>query len=562
MEFGIFDLLKLIGALCFFIYGMKVMSEGIQKLAGNSMRKILSTLTTNRFAGVFTGFSTTALIQSSSATTVMLVSFVNAGLLSLTQSIGVVMGANIGTTITAWLITLLGFKVKMGVIALPLIGVGFPMMFSSKGKLKALAEFIVGFALLFLGLDELKHAVPDIKGNPEVLDFLAQWTSMGFLSTILFVAIGTILTVVVQSSSAAMALTLVLCANGTIPFEAAAAMVLGENIGTTITANLAAMVGNVHAKRTARAHFIFNIFGVIWMLIAFQGFMYGIDMYMTNSGQGSPLTEPGSVPTALSIFHTTFNIMNVVLLIWFVNFIARVVTRMVPSKGDADEEFRLEYISSGMMSTTEMSILESKKEVTKFGRITTKMSGKVRDLLVETDRKKRIKLHASIKKYEEITDRIEIEITNYLGKVSQSELTSEASIKVHGMLSIANDLERIGDIYYQMSKGIERKNDDKIWFSPEQRERLEKLMNRLDDSFEIMIDNLNGEYGTISLDPAIAKEREINRYRNEIRKEHLESMQKEDYNMKSGMIYSDLFSSLEKVGDHVINVSEAVAGEI
>ncbi len=562
MEFGIFDLLKLIGALCFFIYGMKVMSEGIQKLAGNSMRKILSTLTTNRFAGVFTGFSTTALIQSSSATTVMLVSFVNAGLLSLTQSIGVIMGANIGTTITAWLITLLGFKVKMGAIALPLIGIGFPMMFSSKGKLKALAEFIVGFALLFLGLDELKHAVPDIKNNPEVLDFLAHWTSMGFLSTILFVAIGTILTVVVQSSSAAMALTLVLCANGTIPFEAAAAMVLGENIGTTITANLAAMVGNVHAKRTARAHFIFNIFGVIWMLIAFQGFMYGIDVYMTDSGQGSPLAEPGSVPTALSIFHTIFNIMNVVLLIWFVNFIARVVTRMVPSKGDADEEFRLEYISSGMMSTPEMSILEAKKEVTKFGRITTKMSGKVRDLLVETDRKKRIKLHASIKRYEEITDRIEIEITNYLGKVSQSELTSEASIKVHGMLSIANDLERIGDIYYQMSKGIERKNDEKIWFSPEQRERLEKLMNRLDDSFEIMINNLNGEYGSISLDPAVAKEREINRYRNEIRKEHLESMQKEDYNMESGMIYSDLFSSLEKVGDHVINVSEAVAGEI
>jgi len=562
MGFGIFDLLKLIGALCFFIYGMKVMSEGIQKLAGNSMRKILSTLTTNRFAGVFTGFSTTALIQSSSATTVMLVSFVNAGLLSLTQSIGVIMGANIGTTITAWLITLLGFKVKMGVIALPLIGVGFPMMFSSKGKLKALAEFIVGFALLFLGLDELKHAVPDIKNNPEVLNFLAQWTSLGFLSTVLFVAIGTILTVVVQSSSAAMALTLVLCANGTIPFEAAAAMVLGENIGTTITANLAAMVGNVHAKRTARAHFIFNIFGVIWMLISFQGFMYVINMYMVDSGQGSPLTEPGSVPTALSIFHTTFNILNVIFLIWWVNFIAKVVTRMVPSKGDADEEFRLEYISAGMMSTPEMSILEAKKEVTKFGRITTKMSSKVRELLIETDRKKRIKLHASIKKYEEITDRVEIEITNYLGKVSQSELTSQASIRIRGMLSIANDLERIGDIYYQISKGIERKNDEKIWFSPEQRERLEKLMNRLDDSFEVMINNLNGEYGTISLDPAIAKEREINRYRDEIRNEHLESMQKEDYNMKSGMIYSDLFSSLEKVGDHVINVSEAVAGEI
>jgi phosphate:Na+ symporter len=235
---------------------------------------------------------------------------------------------------------------------------------------------------------------------------------------------------------------------------------------------------------------------------------------------------------------------------------------MVPSKGDADEEFRLEYISTGLLGTPELSIMEAKKEVAKFGKITNKMSEKVRLLLSETDRKKRVKLHASIKKYEEITDRIEIEITNYLGKVSQSELTSDASIKIRGMLSISNDLERIGDIYYQMSKGIERKNDEKIWFSPEQRERLEKLMNRLDDSFHIMSNNLNAEYGSIKMDDAIAQEIEINRYRNEIRKEHLESMQKEDYNMKSGMVYSDLFSSLEKVGDHVINVSEAVAGEI
>lgn len=560
--FGIFDLFVLIGALCFFIYGMKVMSEGIQKLAGNSMRKILSTLTTNRFAGVFTGFSTTALIQSSSATTVMLVSFVNAGLLSLTQSIGVVMGANIGTTITAWLITLLGFKIKMSVIALPLIGIGFPMLFSSKGKMKALAEFIIGFALLFLGLAALKSAVPDIKHNPEVLNFLQEWTSMGFLSTVIFVIVGTFLTVIVQSSSAAMTLTLVLCANGTIPFEAAAAMVLGENIGTTITANVAAMVGNVHAKRTARAHFIFNIIGVIWMLIAFEGFMYMINQYMIDSGTGSPYLVDSAVPTAISIFHTTFNILNVLFLIWWVNLIARIVTRLVPSKGDADEEFRLEYINTSLTGTPELSILEAKKEVAKFGKITSKMSHKVRALLSETDRKKRVKLYASIKKYEEITDRVEIEITNYLGKVSQSELTSDASINIRGMLSIANDLERIGDIYYQMSKGIERKNDEKIWFSPEQRERLEKMMNRIDDAFNTMENNLDAEYGTIIMDKAIAQEREINRYRNEMRKEHLENMQKEDYNLNSGMIYSDLFSSLEKVGDHIINVSEAVAGEI
>ncbi|MFT7614628.1 MAG: phosphate:Na+ symporter, partial [Parvicellaceae bacterium] len=560
--FGIFDLLKLIGALCFFIYGMKVMSEGIQKLAGNSMRKILGSLTKNRVFGAITGFSTTALVQSSSATTVMIVSFVNAGLLSLTQSIGVIMGANVGTTITAWLITILGFKVKMSVIAIPMIGIGFPMFFSSKAKMKALAEFIIGFALLFLGLDELKHAVPDIKHNPEVLEFLRTWTSMGFMSTLLFVGVGTILTVVVQSSSAAMALTLVLCANGTIPFEAAAAMVLGENIGTTITANLAAMVGNIHAKRAALAHFVFNIFGVIWMLIAFQGFIYVINEYMVSNDYGSPLTEPESVPFALSFFHTTFNILNVLLLIWFVNLIAKIVIKIAPSKGDADEEFRLEYISTGLMSTPEMSIMEATKEVSKFGNITYKMSEKVRSLLIETDRKKRIKLHASIKKYEEITDRIEIEITTYLGKVSQSELTEAASKQIQGMLSISNDLERIGDIYYQISKVIERKNEEKIWFGPEQRERLEKMMNRIDDSFEIMTKNLGASYGSITMDEAVASEREVNRYRNVIRKEHIESMQKEDYNMKSGMAYSDMFNALEKVGDHIINVSEGVAGEI
>ena len=284
MAFSILGALQLIGALGFFIYGMKIMSEGIQKIAGNKMRQFLGAMTSNRFAGVFTGFTTTALIQSSSATTVMIVSFVNAGLLTLRQSIGVIMGANIGTTITAWIITILGFKIKMDVLALPIIAFGLPLMFSSNNKYKALSEFLIGFALLFLGLDALKGAVPDISNNPEILHFLEEWTSMGILSTLLFVGIGTIVTVVVQSSSAAMALTLVLCADGIIPFEAAAAMVLGENIGTTITANLAAMVGNIHAKRTARAHLIFNLFGVIWMVVAFNGVTAGIDKYMVASG--------------------------------------------------------------------------------------------------------------------------------------------------------------------------------------------------------------------------------------------------------------------------------------
>lgn len=561
MEFSILGALQLIGALGFFIYGMKIMSEGIQKIAGNKMRQFLGAMTSNRFAGVFTGFTTTALIQSSSATTVMIVSFVNAGLLTLRQSIGVIMGANIGTTITAWIITILGFKVKMDVLALPIIAFGLPLMFSSNNKYKALSEFLIGFALLFLGLDALKGAVPDISNNPEILHFLEEWTSMGVLSTLLFVGIGTIVTVVVQSSSAAMALTLVLCADGIIPFEAAAAMVLGENIGTTITANLAAMVGNIHAKRTARAHLIFNLFGVIWMVVAFNGVTAGIDKYMVASGAQSPFVTAAAIPAALSIFHTVFNIANAVFLIGLVDFIARTVTKMVPSKGD-DEEFRLEYIDTGIMLTPELSLMEAKKEVAKFGKITVRMSGFIRTLLLESDPKKKKKLNEKIKKYEEITDQMEIEISTYLAKVSENEMTTLTSQRLRGMLSIVNDLERIGDIFYQMSKSLERKEEEKIWFTPEQRNNVIKILSKVDEAFEIMLKNLESDYGTELMESAVEKEKEINELRNELRIAHLKDMQNKNYSFKGGMVYNDIFSSCEKIGDHIVNVSEGVAGEI
>ncbi len=561
MAFSILGALQLIGALGFFIYGMKIMSEGIQKIAGNKMRQFLGAMTSNRFAGVFTGFTTTALIQSSSATTVMIVSFVNAGLLTLRQSIGVIMGANIGTTITAWIITILGFKIKMDVLALPIIAFGLPLMFSSNNKYKALSEFLIGFALLFLGLDALKGAVPDISNNPEILHFLEEWTSMGILSTLLFVGIGTIVTVVVQSSSAAMALTLVLCADGIIPFEAAAAMVLGENIGTTITANLAAMVGNIHAKRTARAHLIFNLFGVIWMVVAFNGVTAGIDKYMVASGAQSPFVTAAAIPAALSIFHTVFNIANAVFLIGLVDFIARTVTKMVPSKGD-DEEFRLEYIDTGIMLTPELSIMEAKKEVAKFGKITVRMSGFIRTLLLESDPKKKKKLNEKIKKYEEITDQMEIEISTYLAKVSENEMTTLTSQRLRGMLSIVNDLERIGDIFYQMSKTLERKEEEKIWFTPEQRNNVIKILSKVDEAFEIMLKNLESDYGTELMESSVEKEKEINELRNELRIAHLKDMQNKNYSFKGGMVYNDIFSSCEKIGDHIINVSEAVAGEI
>ncbi|MDG1237700.1 MAG: Na/Pi cotransporter family protein [Flavobacteriales bacterium] len=560
-----FDFLIIIGALGFFIYGMKVMSDGIQKVAGSKMRNILSSMTSNRFLGITTGFLITALLQSSSATTVMTVSFVNAGLLSLVESIGVIMGANIGTTITAWLISILGFKVKISTIALPIIAIGFPLMFSKKTNLKAWAEVLIGFALLFMGLDELKHAVPDLKQNPSFLSFLADYADQGYISTIIFIGVGTILTLVVQSSSAAMALTLVMCFEGYIPFELAAAMVLGENIGTTITANLAALVANVHAKRAARAHFIFNVFGVVWMIIAFPFFINFIDQYMTEYMGMSPLNpvdKSATVPLGLSIFHTTFNIFNVVLLVGFVPFMSKIATSLVKSKGDADEEFKLDYISAAGIAIPEVAILEAKKEVAKFGDVTMRMNDFMKSLINDQNKKTRNKMFNKLKKYEEITDRVEVEIASYLDNLSTKEVSQNTSSQIRAMLSITNDLERIGDIYYQMSKTIERKDESKLYFLPEQRENLNNMLDVLDKAFTEMNANLRSEYGHISIENAKKYEREINQIRNNLRKSYLEQAEKGEYKFQPGIMYNDLFSSCEKVGDHIINVSEAVAGEI
>jgi len=650
MEFGIYELFTLIGALGFFIYGMKVMSDGIQKVAGSKMRGILSKMTSNRFLGVATGFLITALLQSSSATTVMIVSFVNAGLLTLVESIGVIMGANVGTTITAWLISLLGFKVKISAIALPIIAIGMPMMFSSNRKMKSWAEVLIGFALLFMGLDHLKGAVPDLQANSEFLSFLANYANMGIYSTLMFIVVGTMLTLIVQSSSAAMAITLIMCNMGYIPFELAAAMVLGENIGTTITANVAAVVGNVHAKRAAKAHFIFNIFGVIWMIIAFSYFITSIDGFMQNNkgfiqnlvesnakteslgdemifnctdtatiswitaNKGltiteyktaknsylivnddfanliassdneeilnwsnnnseiaasiatikdvttSPLNNAKAVPIGLSIFHTLFNIINLLLLVWFVPLISRIVIKMQPSKGDVDEEFHLEHIGSGLMQTSELSVLEAKKEVSKFGRISSKLFKMIPELMTETDNKKFNNLMSRIKKYEDITDRMEVEIADYLAEAAKGELSDTASKKVRSMLSIVNDMERIGDICYQMSITIERKNEQKAYFTPELRTSLEEMIAEVLKALEIMNKNLNSEYKQVSMADANGAEDIINKMRNKLRKEYLTKIEKGEVKIQTGMIYNNLIHSLEKVGDHVHNITEAITG--
>jgi phosphate:Na+ symporter len=545
---------------------MKVMSEGLQQAAGSKLRNLLGSITSNRVKGVLTGFGITSIVQSSSVTTVMTVSFVNAGLMTLVQSAGVMMGANIGTTITGWLINIFGFKVSVGSYALIFIAIGAPFMFFGKQKIKAWSSAIIGFSLLFMGLGFLKDSVPDLGTDSALVQFFVDYKDIPILSTLLFVFLGTLVTIIVQSSSAAMALTMTLVAGGIIPFEVASAMILGENIGTTITAELASTIGNVHAKRSARIHSLFNIIGVTWAVLLFPFIIDGIDAFMVATGgpDASPFSNPSEqANTGLAIFHTTFNLLNVLILIWFVPNLVRVAERTVKSKGAQDEEFHLDYIGSGYMSTPDLSLLEAKKEIAKFGGLTSRMSKFARSLLFEKTQKKQKKLHEKIAKYEEITDRVEVEVANYLNKISEGELSEETASRIRGMNSIVNDLERIGDIYFQISKTLERKSEEKIWFTPEQRNNLADMFDLVDKAFEEMILNLNKNSGSVSLDKAREIESEIDQKRDELRKDYFDNLSKsDDLHLRGGLIYNDIFASLEKVGDHIINVSEGVVGKI
>jgi phosphate:Na+ symporter len=557
------SLLIMLGALGLFLYGMKIMSEGVQKAAGKRMRTILNSMTANPFRGISTGFITTAIIQSSSATTVMVVSFVNAGLLNLKQAFGVIMGANIGTTITSWLIVIFGFgNFDISSFSLPLIALAIPFIFSVKSLRKSAGEFIIGFALLFMGLEFLQNSVPDLTDQPYVLNLIQSWSGDGINFILIAILIGTIITMIIQSSSAAMAITLILCNQGYIPFEMAAGMVLGENIGTTITANLAALVGNTESKRAARTHMLFNVIGVFWMIFVFPWFLAGIEFVMIQLFDwNAPFQDPKGRIIALSAFHSAFNIINVLLLVWFTEPITKLATRMVKQKQDKDE-FHLEYIQTGVMTTPELGILEAQKEVAKYGSITSRMADFTRKLLSERDSKEIQNLLDKIEKYETITDRIEIEIGDYLSKISEEDLSDLSSKHVRAMLSINNDLERIGDIFFQMSKSVERKESDRIWFTPDQRNNLLSMFDLIDEAFVVMNENLEKEFLKADLSKAIECENKINQRRNELRTQHLENVEKQEYNVKSGMIYSDLFSSLEKIGDHIINVSEAASGKM
>ena len=548
--------LEVVGALGLFLFGMKSMSDGLQKLAGDKMRTILSKMTSNRFSGVLTGLGVTTLIQSSSATTVMVVSFVNAGLLTLTGAIAVIMGANIGTTVTAWIISLLGFKFSISVIIFPVIAIATPFMFI-KGK-EALGEFLIGFALLFMGLEALQAGMPDFK-QPEyapVLEFIASMSDYGYLSYLLFVLIGSIMTVIIQSSSAMMAVTLVMCAQGLIGFEVAAALVLGENIGTTITANISALMANSTAKRAALAHLVFNVIGVTWVLILFKPFLYMISQLVLSIEGINPMLDAAAVPVALSCFHSFFNVTNTLLLVWFIPAIEKIVNKLIPS--NEEEEFRLKFIPSGFMSAGELSIEPAKKEIEAFSKRILRMYDFIPELFDLDDDKKFEQLMSRTHKYEEITDRMEVEIANYLTKVSENGMSLGASQEISAMLRIVDNLESIGDSCYQLSLTIESKRKQNISYSQEMNDKLQKMFSMVKQAITEMNNNLSENYHNVNIANAKELEHQINEYRDQLRTEHTEAVKQNQYSYQTGISYSTLYAQCEKLADFAINVTEAI----
>lgn len=554
------NIISILGALGLFIFGMKVMSDGIQKVAGNSLRSGLARMTNTTFGGVMTGFGTTAIIQSSSATTVMIVSFVNAGLLTLKQAIGVIMGANIGTTVTALIIVIFGFKFKISAFALPLLAIAVPMILAKKERVKHLGEFLIGFSILFIGLGELKGLVPN-ELPPNIQEFISDLGQYGFASTLIMVVVGTLVTIIVQSSSAAIAITLTLCQKGFIPFEMAAAIVLGENIGTTITANIAAVVGNTAAKRAARAHLIFNIMGVLWMLILFNPFLKLIDSIVVSLDLGSPFQNVDSIGDGLTAFHMSFNIINTLLLVWFVGLIAKVVTRLVPEKA-TDEGFKLQHITEGLISTPTAAIDGAKRELELFAQSVSKMATRVSELFQNGKPAEHSKIMAEVAQYESDADQYEEEISNYIVKVSSSDLSQDSSLDIRRILNASTSLERAADELNMVARHIDRMHTQKeLSLTEAQRSKLEELFKLVKWALDTAGNNLRSSYDETTIGKARAVEDQINATIRKMREQNLKDLENRTYDIRSGIIYRDIFNSLETVGDYLLEISENITGE-
>lgn len=553
---SIFVFLKLIGSLALLMYGMKTMSEALQKLTGGHLRHILGAMTTNRFTGLLTGTFVTASVQSSTATTVMTVSFVNAGLLTLGQAISVIMGANIGTTVTAWIMSIFGFQIDMNNLIFPLFALAVPLIFSNKSQKKSFGEFIFGFSFMFLGLTTLRENAMhmDLEHNAAIISFITSCKEWGFFSILSFLLIGGIITMCAQSSAAVMAITLILCSSGVLDLYLGIALVMGENIGTTVTSNIAALTANTQARRAALAHFIFNIFGVVWILCIFHPF---VDMVSGMINRLFPGVSPEvAITYKLSAFHTAFNICNVLILIWFIGPIEKVVCWVIRPKED-EEEFRLRFISGGMLSTAELSIVQARKEINLFAERTRRMFGMVRDLLHTTNENDFNKLFSRIEKYENISDNMELEIANYLNEVSEGRLSSESKLKIRTMLREVTELESIGDSCYHLASTINHKFRGNEDFTEKQYDHIHQMLQLTDNALQQMVSLEEDEYYLVDPNKSFNIENEINNYRNQLKDQNVLDVNNKEYNYQMGVHYMDIISECEKLGDYVVNVVEA-----
>lgn len=564
--------LTLLGALGMFLYGMNLMSAGLQKAAGSKMRSFLTAMTSNPFKGVMTGLGITSVIQSSSATTVMTVGFVNAGLLTLAQAIGVIMGANIGTTVTAWMVSLLGFKADISLFAVPLMALGFLLSISKSDRRRHISELVMGFSLLFLGLSLMKESVPDLRETPEILAFIQNWTSYGFGSVLIFLVFGTVLTLVLQSSSATMALTLIMVNMGWIPFEMGAAMVLGENIGTTITANIAAAVGNANARRAALAHTLFNVFGVCWALALFRPLLALVGTTITWLGLPNPMdiihsadiamTADESMATlyGVSMLHTLFNLFNTLILIWFVPVIVKIVTAVIKDKKSSEEDnVKLKFIDAGHLSTAELAIGQARNEVIHFAEISSRVVDYIRRAINAKNDKEFEEMRQKLIKYEEISDRIEYEIAQFLNALPEDSISEQTRTEAKRMYKIIGELESLGDSGDAIGRILMRRNSHERSFTAEQIAKLDTMLGALDKCYSVMIENLRAEnLEPIGLRQATDCEIELNELRNTIREEEIHKIKNDGSNYTSSVYYLDTVSEIERMGDFIINVSQAL----
>lgn len=556
MDFGIFNILRIFGSLALFIFGMKIMSDGIQKAAGATFRNTLRNMTKNKWYGLITGFFTTAAVQSSSATTVMTVSFVNAGLLSVVESAGVMMGANIGTTITGWLVAVLGYKISLHEISLPLLVISVPLIFGKNERLKYWGEFITGFAIIFIGLNFLSNFIPDIQNNIDLFEWVKRFTEGGFFNNLLFVLVGALMTIVLQSSSAAMILTMTMALKGWIPFEIAAALILGENIGTTVTAEIAAIVGNRYAKRSARIHSLFNLIGVCWVLAILPIFLKFIDWISVGIlQQGSPIQNPEAIPLGLSMFHSAFNILNAIILINFIPYIIWVTRKMIPTKTDSKEKGTAKKKILPAIDSPELATVELKKVTSHFAEIISRMSDFIKLYLNSTDEIEQVELNNKIEKYEDITDNMRDEITSYITQLSKKEMTSRTSVRLRSMLTICNNLERIGDIFLEISEGIAKKIENKAWFNPMQRDNLNNMLSMVDHGIKETLSNLRlDKYEDIDDTTVHQLNSKIVEYHENLKREYFNISSQQDINLNSIVIYNTIIASLHTIQNHIMDI--------